>query len=593
MSSSEIRPVLILGAGINGAAVARELVLNNIPVCIVDSNDIAFGSTAKSSRLIHGGLRYLEYGDIGLVRESLEERDRLLRLAPHFVRPLRLFVPLGTRLGGLFSAILKFCGLSRFRLGHLLASKLDSSAGRGVWLVRLGLWFYDFLPTDRSLPKHSALPAAAAGVPRVNSQLYRWLCTYWDTQMIYPERFVLAMLEDVRQIARERGLQVDIFTYHQAVREGDRLVIKSVPAGVHPTGQDQVAKYIDPCVIVNATGAWGDDTLTQLEVPSRRLFAGTKGSHIFSTHDRLRREIGSDGIYAEALDGRMVFILPCFKGVLIGTTDIRSQNAPQNAVASSQEIDYLIEMVNQVLPDVKLKRDDIQWHYSGVRPLPYLKHEATTSIPRGHWIDVNTKGARPVLTLIGGKLTTCRSLAEQVTNLVLKRLGLTRVGSSRERVIPGGACDADSQEETWRQLSERFAVRESQVRAVWELCGTRAEQVFEDIFAALEKRSDFGNVDPNKPPEAASRENLVGTDIPLAYVNWLIENEWVTTLDDLVERRLMLVHNTDLSIPCLQALADCLNAAGILPRERAEEEVARTIERLRCHYGRELRTCDP
>jgi len=572
MSTSQIRPVLILGAGINGAAVARELVLNDVPVCIVELNDIAFGTTAKSSRLIHGGLRYLEYGDIGLVRESLEERNRLLRLAPQFVRPLRLYVPVGTRLGGLYSAILKFCGLSRFRWGHLLASKLGGSTGRGFWLVRLGLWFYDFLATDRSLPKHSVMCVGAGGTPKVNNRLYRWLCAYWDTQMIYPERFVIALLDDVRQIALERGSRVDIYTYHYATREGKQVRIKAGHPGDHANGIETVVKQIEPCVIVNATGAWGDLTLSQFEIPSRRLFGGTKGSHIFTRQERLCKEIGADGIYAETLDGRMVFILPCFGGVLIGTTDIRFDESPGKAAASQQEIDYLIHMVNQVLPEVKLNGGHVEWHYGGVRPLPYLKREATASIPRGHWIDFNRKGEVPVLTLIGGKLTTCRSLAEQVTDFVLKELGAQRIGGTRERAIPGGDSYPNTEEEmtqACQQLAERLGFAENQVRAIWSLCGTRVVRILDEIGDA-------------------PKENLVGTDFPLAYIKWVIDNEWVTTLGDLVERRLMLVYGSELSTACLNELARCLVDAGALQPESAREEVNRTLERLRRDYGREL-----
>ena len=147
-----VRPVLVLGGGIHGAAVARELALNGVPVVLIDANDLAAGATSKSSRLIHGGLRYLEYGDVRLVRESLIERQRLLRLAPHLVRPLRLFVPTTQRWSGLLRSVLGFFKLARTRLGRWLLSRSERKAPRGYWPVRIGLWMYDLFSWGDGLP---------------------------------------------------------------------------------------------------------------------------------------------------------------------------------------------------------------------------------------------------------------------------------------------------------------------------------------------------------------------------------------------------------------------------------------------------------
>src|SRR5262245_9386968 len=174
-----MQPVLILGAGINGAALARELVLNGVGVYLVDTADIASGATAYSSRLIHGGLRYLEYGEFDLVRESLAERTRLLRLAPQVVRPLKLSIPVKTRTSGFVGAARTFLGL---RGGA-------TSQSRGMWVVRMGLWLYDRYARDPMLPGHSARRVGEPATLAVSSD-YRWLCEYWDAQIQYPERFV-------------------------------------------------------------------------------------------------------------------------------------------------------------------------------------------------------------------------------------------------------------------------------------------------------------------------------------------------------------------------------------------------------------------
>src|SRR5262245_43816919 len=228
--------VLILGAGINGAALARELALNSVGIVVVDTRDIAAGATAYSSRLIHGGLRYLEYGDFALVRESLAERTRLLRLAPQFVRPLRLYIPIRNRFGGLMQASRRFLGLkdrphesthSAFRIPH-------SALSRGLWTVRFGLWLYDKYARDPTLPKHDSHRATDPDVVPVDRSKYRWVCSFSDAQIVFPERFTLALLNDARQIAAAQGSEFRVLTYHQAT-----LVETSVQ--IRRTGQTAIA----------------------------------------------------------------------------------------------------------------------------------------------------------------------------------------------------------------------------------------------------------------------------------------------------------------------------------------------------------------
>src|SRR5438105_2683500 len=201
------QPVLILGGGINGAAVARELVLNGVPVWLVDSADLASGATAYSSRLIHGGLRYLEFAEFSLVRESLEERARLLRLAPHLVKPLRLFIPVRNRWGGLAQAAGKFLGLP-------IRSK--KTVHRGLRVVQLGLWLYDRYSRDHSLPPRSLHRLGEEGVPEISSDVARRLWSYSDAQITFPERLVIDFLADARAIAEDKGLDFRVLTYHRA-----------------------------------------------------------------------------------------------------------------------------------------------------------------------------------------------------------------------------------------------------------------------------------------------------------------------------------------------------------------------------------------
>ncbi|HPM81830.1 MAG TPA: glycerol-3-phosphate dehydrogenase/oxidase [Candidatus Anammoximicrobium sp.] len=547
------RPVVILGAGINGAALARELVLNGVPVLLVDTADMAYGTTAYSSRLIHGGLRYLEYGEFSLVRESLEERNRLLRLAPQYVRPLRLAIPVGKRTGGWMSSIRRFLGAR------------SSAAERGLWLVRVGLGFYDLYARDSHLPRHSATRVGAAGSVPVDPRRYRWLCTYWDAQILYPERFVVALVEDARAAADEQGVEFALYTYHRVRLVGDRVQI-------HRAGgaDGEPVRTVDPAAVVNATGAWVDRTLGQLDIITRPLIGGTKGSHFLTFHPALAEALGGQGVYAEAEDGRPVFLLPWDRGTLVGTTDLPFTGDPGEAVAGADELDYLVGVVRQLFPQIELTREDVHLHYAGVRPLPQTGGATPASVTRRHWMEAHLGSGVPVYSIIGGKLTTCRSLAEESAATILQRLGRSPRANSRERPIPGGESypvDEAALEAQWRRLGDRFRLPEESVRAIWTLYGSRTESLLAELDAPL-------------------GDCVAGTPLPKSLVRRVIRREWVATLDDLIERRLMLLYDPRLSQATLQDLAGLLVQEGKLAADDVVPQVRATCQRLLDHFGK-------
>ncbi len=418
--------VLILGAGINGAALARELVLGGVSVVLVDTGDLAGGSTSYSSRLIHGGLRYLEYGEFDLVRESLAERTRLLRHAPHLVRPLKLFIPVSNRLGGLRKSVGRFFGWNT-------RGAIRPGPPRGLWLVRAGLALYDRYAHDPMLPRHSTTSVDEERDVRVARDRYRWLCSYYDAQVMFPERFVVDLLDDARHAARETGATFRLYTYHDAT-------LNERTATVRAPGNDAPVATFEPAAVVNATGAWVDRTLRKLNVNWRILMGGTKGSHLVTANPRLRAALGGHGLYAEAEDGRPVFILPFGDSSLIGTTDVPFEGDPAEALTSPQELEYLIQTVNTIVPDVDLTPDDVDWHYCGVRPLPRTGRSMPAAITRRHWLEEHTDSSMPLYSVIGGKLTTCRSLAEQAAGTIRARLGLPPMVVSRDRPLPGGTA---------------------------------------------------------------------------------------------------------------------------------------------------------
>jgi len=548
--------VLILGAGIHGAAIARELLLNRVPVRLIDSADIAFGATAKSSRLIHGGLRYLEYGDVKLVRESLHERQRLLELAPHFVRPLRLFIPVRSSWSGLVRSAVGFLGGHRAAWGHWFNTGPEP---RGFWPTRIGLQLYDWLGGNTGLPGSEAVEIGAPGTPRVDPARYVGLLAYSDAQMLFPERFVLALLADAVEIARANDVPFTVHTW------SDSPVSRTLPS----------VRDTLPSVIVNATGAWGDFTCRQLGVEREPFFGGTKGSHLVTYHVGLKEALAGHAVYAEADDGRLVFVLPFGDAVLIGTTDETFNGSPESATVTTVEQEYLLRMVNEVFA-LSLTTADIALQYSGVRPLPKPAGGPNAAISRDHDIVWEDCHGIPLVTLIGGKLTTWRAFSETVCDEVLARVPKPRTENTLARPIPGNdplPAGLLPGPELWRHWAAEFGTRPEEVAALWPLFGTRLCTVLEET-------------------RGASHESLPDAPWSAAVVRWIIRHEWVTRLEDLVERRLMAVFAPTLTDRFLRALADCLVAEAKLRAEEVPAAIERCCERLRGFYGRDV-NCVP
>jgi glycerol-3-phosphate dehydrogenase len=559
--------VLILGAGINGCSVARELALNGVNVWIVDTSDIAFGATSRASRLIHGGLRYLEYADFHLVRESLTERRRLCWLAPHLVEPLRLYIPVAQRTSGLSQSAFRFLGVARSQFLDRITRPLRSPSERGLWTIEIGLSLYDLFAADATTPRHSLHNVGEPNVPRVDSNRYRWLCGYSDAQMRFPERYCVALLHDAHMLAKEMEAELKVLTYARA-EFADRAV--------RVVSDAREAMSCTPAIVINATGAWGDRTLNQLHVSAPRLFGGTKGSHFVTHQAALKQAIGGSGLYAEAADGRLIFVLPFGDAVLVGTTDERFEESPERAVASDEELGYLISTVNELFPEVRLGRPDVTLTYSGVRPLPYVESGAEGAISRDHSIAEQTHEGIPVLTLVGGKLTTSRIFGERVADMVFERLGVHRIAGTAERVVPGGERippDRSQLVSQWAEVAKQFGFGVEQVRAMWMLCGSQVTEI-------LAQRVTDG--DPER------KKNVCGTPLPRTFVRWVIDHEWVARIEDLVERRLMSIYEPGLSRGTLIELADMLVEAGRLDPAAKNEAVERAARRIETAYGRAL-----
>ena len=374
--------VIIIGAGINGAGIARDAAMRGLKVLLLDKADIASGTSSASTRLIHGGLRYLEYFEFGLVRESLREREILLRIAPHLVRPLPITIP------------------------------IYKQSKRGPLTVRAGMIAYDLLSIGKSLPRHRMLSVAEtlAQSPGLNPEGLLGSALYFDAQVEFAERLVVENALD----ARDRGAEV--VTYAPVTRI---IAENGAVTGVEfvSEGETQVVRA---SVVINAAGPWVDELLERAPVESSRLIGGTKGSHIVVP---AFPGASKNAIYLEAQsDRRPLFIIPWNGNYLIGTTDVRFEEDPDEVRSESWEIDYLLAETNRAFPGARLTREQILFTYSGVRPLPWTRNEDEKSITRRHFIREHPK-LKNLVSIVGGKLTTYRSLAEECVDLVFRRLG--------------------------------------------------------------------------------------------------------------------------------------------------------------------------
>lgn len=580
--------IVILGAGINGAALARQLLLAGANVVIADTGDLAGGTTAWSTRLIHGGLRYLEYGEFDLVRESLAERNRLVRLAPHLVRPLPFAIPLARRGGGLLAAAARLVGWES------LARRL-SGGGRGSLAVGLGLWLYDRFGGDPAWPPHRLHRPTAAGLPALSPARWFRVATYADAQCLFPERLTVEWLVDARRLAAARGLTLQVLTHHtwQSLG-GGRLEFSPLPSPA-TAGSESAAVVVRPAAIVNATGAWVDRTVAALAAapgplaegpPSQPLIRGTKGSHLVVASAPLRKALGGHGVYAEAADGRPIFILPfADEQVLIGTTDIPFAGDPGEARTEQAEVDYLLAAVTAIMADCQIAAGDVVQHYCGVRPLPGPAVTgrlagAPGAVTRRHLLVRHREAELPTWSIVGGKLTTCRSLAETSAAEILAALGIAAGDPDRERPLPGrlAADDAAACREAVAAAAAAAGVpaaaRESATESLLQLFGSRAAAVFEAGGATAATR--------HLPP-------LLGdSGLPTAAAVFAIEQEWAATLADLIERRLMLLFAPRLSRATLTALADVLVATGRLRPAAAADAVAAEAADLQHCFGKRL-----
>ncbi|QPC94368.1 glycerol-3-phosphate dehydrogenase/oxidase [Mesorhizobium sp. INR15] len=487
--------VLVIGGGINGISVFRELALQGVDVVLADKGDYCSGASAALSRMVHGGLRYLENGEFKLVRESLAERDRLLKNAPHCVAPLPTTVPIFDIFSGIANGAVRFLGLSR------------RPSRRGALVIKAGLIMYDLftaarrlMPTHRFRGRRKTLEAWPAINPTIRSS-----ATYYDAWVSQPERLGLEMLFD----AMNASASAQALNYVSVGSTEAGLVLTDTMTGE--------ALPLRPQLIINATGGWIDLTNKAIGAAVPRMMGGTKGSHLIVDNPELHAALGGHMVYYENEDGRICILFPYLGKVLIGSTDIRVDD-PDQVRCEDDERNYILQSLAFVFPSITIAPSEIVFRFSGVRPLPASSDSFTGRIPRDHFCEfVEPTGHLPAtLCMIGGKWTTFRSFGAMAADMVLQRLGLTRKTGTEDLAI-GGGRDFPADPDTWcASLAAKHGLSTERARVLFERYGTSAEDRAAHIAAA---------------------EMLPRSDYSAGELRFMIEHEHVERLADLFLRR--------------------------------------------------------
>lgn len=533
--------VVIVGGGINGVGVFRDLALQGVPALLVERGDFASGTSAAPSRLIHGGLRYLETGEVALVRELVEERNLLLLNAPHQVHPLPVLIPALSLAGGAMSAGLRFLRLRR------------DPGPKGMAVVRIGLALFDrFGEAHRSMPRHRALPLAEARARLPNlSPRVRAVLEYHDARISSPERLTVEIVADA-----ERDCPRSMAVPYLAVegQSGGTLSLRDQLSGA--------TIPVRPRLVVNCAGAWVDPVDAALGI-AEPLTGGTKGSHLVLDRPDLAAALSGAMLYFETHDHRACLAYRLDGGkVILGTTDLRIEGAADAARCTEAEVDYLFGVLEDVLPGTRLRREEIVLGVVGVRPLPRTPGGATGAISRDHSLrrfDPAPGRPFPVLTLVGGKWTTYRACAAQIADAVLAEVGAVRRQDTRHTPIGGGIGlprESAGRARLCREIARESGLAPEAVAPLLARYGTTAAAI---------AASAGGRLTPLEGAGSYAVEEIL----------WIAAHERVSRLDDMVLRRTLLAFDGLASTTTLHALARVMAGPCGWDDGRREAEVAR------------------
>ena len=477
MPDATLHDVMIVGGGINGCGIARDAAGRGFSVCLAEMNDLGSGTSSWSTKLIHGGLRYLEYYEFRLVREALREREVLWREAPHIVWPMRFVLP-------------------------------HHEGMRPAWLLRLGLFLYDHIGGRRLLDKTRTLDMRSDPAGKPLKPIFRRAFEYSD-----------CCVDDARLVvlnargAADRGATIHTRTaVTSARREGMHWLV-----GLQNLRNGK-RREVRARLLVNAAGPWVDEVLASA--------LGRNGAHnvrlVQGSHLVIRRRFEHGRAYFfQNADGRIIFAIPYENDfTLIGTTDLDYAGDPQAAEISESEIDYLLEAASEYFRD-PLERHEIVWAFSGVRPLFDDGATKAQEATRDYVLkEENGAGTAPLINIFGGKLTTYRRLSEAVLERVEKHLGQKRRRWTAGASLPGGDFPTTTFDNEVGRLANEYPFLEAgHARRLFRLYGTQARQVLGEARNLDELGRCFGG------------------DLHEAEVRYLMAREWAETAEDVLWRR--------------------------------------------------------
>lgn len=532
--------VLVIGAGINGAGVFRDLALNGINVLLIDRGDFCSGTSATSSHMAHGGIRYLENGEFRLVEEAVAERNRMIMNAPHLVQPLPTVIPIFKVFSGLLNAPLKFLNW------------LDRPSERGALVIKIGLILYDsFTRKQKTVPRHQFFgkKEALARYPYLNEKI-KYTALYYDGQLLSPERMTVEIILD----GEDEGNHAKALNYASfSMVENDKVLIKDEESGeLIP---------VTPRIIINAAGPW-IDIVNQKAGVETKYIGGTKGSHLVVKNEELRKAVGESEFFFENKDGRIVLCLPFYDKVIIGTSDLPIDD-PDDARCTPEEEAYFIELVNRVFPTIKITRDQIVFRFSGVRPLEYMQAKTTGQITRDHSIKENMVNGVKVLSLVGGKWTSFRAFSEQVADKSLEVLGKRRKASTENLAIRGGLNLPKKPHE-----KEEYC---NKIVATYLLAKSYADELVTRYGTYAEKIAAFINETNGQPLQSIENWNS-------GELVYILRNEKPIHLEDIFIRRSTIAWLGNTSTEVINEFAEIMAEEYNWSKAKKGEEIKRVTD---------------
>lgn len=529
--------LVVIGAGINGAAIAREAALQGTRTLLIDKGDFGSGTSSWSSRLMHGGLRYLEFMEFALVHESLRDREALFGIASHLVKPLPFVVPL-------------YCH------NH-----------KPGWMMRVGMAMYDALSWNKSVPRHRKLnkKAMAVELGGLDTTSLGGGLHYYDGQVEFAERLVV---ENVIDAAR-----------HGATVRNHTQAVALTTQGSTVTGvelQDVVTgrtASVRARVVVNAAGPWVDEVLVGSSPSMSRLIGGTKGTHAV---------VGpfpgapTCAVYYEARsDNRAVLVIPWRGYFLIGTTDDRFEGDLDTVAATQDEVDYILAETNELIPGAGLTRESVVMTYAGVRPLPFQADGDTRAISRSHDI-VDHGELEGLISVVGGKLTPHLSLAEETLTMAYRKMKLGKpTYHARNTPLPGAGPDPAR---VLRSAAADLGLPESLVERLVDVYGSRVDVLLELARSNPELAEVVGR----------GRGAFLAAEVVLA-----LTEEYAVTLGDILHRRMMLGIEPGVQDDVAEAVGRILQRNAGWSSDRVARDIRENqqyVERLTSCTGTQVST---